>query len=91
MVCLRNISVDTLHKGDTENDNDNNNNYIIIILYEGWAIYELQFVNRTKALIYSPKLKLLLFNIISVVCDTLAPTVRKLADAAQEEVFWLPV
>jgi len=24
MVCLRNISVDTLHKGDTE-DNDNNN------------------------------------------------------------------
>jgi hypothetical protein len=25
MVCLRNISVDTLHKGDTE-DNDNNNN-----------------------------------------------------------------
>jgi len=37
MVCLRNISVDTLHKGDTENDNDNNNNYIIIILYEGWA------------------------------------------------------
>jgi hypothetical protein len=30
MVCLRNISVDTLHKGDTDddddNDNDNNNN-----------------------------------------------------------------
>jgi hypothetical protein len=25
MVCLRNISVDTLHKGDNE-DNDNNNN-----------------------------------------------------------------
>jgi hypothetical protein len=24
MVCLRNISVDTLHKGDTEDDNDNN-------------------------------------------------------------------
>jgi hypothetical protein len=33
MVCLRNISVDTLHKGDTEgdgddNDDDNNNNNI---------------------------------------------------------------
>jgi len=41
--------------------------------------------------IYSPKLKLLLFNIISLVCDTLAPAVRKLADAAQEEVFWLSV
>jgi hypothetical protein len=25
MVCLRNISVDTLHKGDTEDDNNNNN------------------------------------------------------------------
>jgi hypothetical protein len=25
-VSLRNISVDTLHKGDTEDDNDNNNN-----------------------------------------------------------------
>jgi hypothetical protein len=24
MVCLRNISVDTLHKGDTEDDDDNN-------------------------------------------------------------------
>jgi len=34
---------------------------------------------------------LLLFNVISLVCDTLAPAVRKLADAAQEEVFWLPV
>jgi len=26
MACLRNISVDTLHKGDTEDDDDNNNN-----------------------------------------------------------------
>jgi len=42
-------------------------------------------------LIYSPKQKLLLFNITSLVCDTLAPAVRKLVDAAQEEVFWLPV
>jgi hypothetical protein len=36
MVCLRNISVDTLHKGDTEDDDDddeknnNNNNFSII-------------------------------------------------------------
>jgi hypothetical protein len=36
MVCLRNISADTLHKGDTEDNNDdyddnnnNNNNNII--------------------------------------------------------------
>ena len=26
MVCLRNISVDTLDKGDTEDDDDDNNN-----------------------------------------------------------------
>ena len=26
IVCLRNISVDTLHKGDTEDDDDDNNN-----------------------------------------------------------------
>jgi hypothetical protein len=26
MVCLRNISVDTLHKGDSKDDDDNNNN-----------------------------------------------------------------
>jgi hypothetical protein len=25
MVCLRNISVDTLHKGETEDNNNNNN------------------------------------------------------------------
>jgi len=28
MVCLRNISVDTLHKGDTKDDDDNNNNNV---------------------------------------------------------------
>ena len=26
MVCLRNISVDTLHKGDAKDNNNNNNN-----------------------------------------------------------------
>jgi hypothetical protein len=26
MVCLRNISVNTLHKGDIDDDDDNNNN-----------------------------------------------------------------
>jgi hypothetical protein len=26
MVCFRNISVDTLHKGDTEDDDDDDNN-----------------------------------------------------------------
>ena len=30
MVCLRNISVDTLHKGDTEDNNNNNNNNNLI-------------------------------------------------------------
>ena len=26
MVCLKNMSVDTLYKGDTEDNNNNNNN-----------------------------------------------------------------
>jgi hypothetical protein len=26
MVCLRSITVDALHKGDTEDNNNNNNN-----------------------------------------------------------------
>jgi hypothetical protein len=35
MVCLRNISVDTLHKGDTEEeDDDNNNNYYYSVFFE---------------------------------------------------------
>jgi hypothetical protein len=32
MVCLRNISVATLHKGDTEDNNNNNNNVIPVII-----------------------------------------------------------
>jgi hypothetical protein len=30
MVCLRNISVDTLHKGDTEDNNNINNKDVLI-------------------------------------------------------------
>jgi hypothetical protein len=37
MVCLRNISVDTLHKEDNEvnnnNNNNNNNKYLQILTY----------------------------------------------------------
>jgi hypothetical protein len=50
MVCLRNISVDTLHKGDTEDDDDddddnnNNNNNNIIIITQELAIYALPIV-----------------------------------------------
>jgi len=35
--------------------------------------------------------KLFLFNIISLVYGTIEPAVWKLADAAQDEAFWLPV
>jgi hypothetical protein len=46
MVCLRNISVDTLHQGDTEDDDDddnnnninNNNNTFIYVLCIVFAI-----------------------------------------------------
>jgi hypothetical protein len=36
MVCLRNISVDTMHKGDTQDDDDdddNNNNKLHFITW----------------------------------------------------------
>jgi hypothetical protein len=40
MVCLRNISVDTLHKGDTndddDDDNNNNNNNNNTALFRPW-------------------------------------------------------
>jgi hypothetical protein len=42
MVCLRNISVDTLHKGDTEDYNNNNNNNNNVI-GENDKIYYLVF------------------------------------------------
>jgi hypothetical protein len=32
MVCLRNISVDTLHKGDTEDVDDDDDNNILVFL-----------------------------------------------------------
>jgi len=32
MVCLRYISIDTLHKGDTEENNNNNYYYIYCLL-----------------------------------------------------------
>jgi len=41
-------------------------------------------------MIWFPKLKLLLFNIISLVYGTLVPAVPNLADAAQEEMLQLP-
>ena len=40
MVCLRNISVDTLHKEDTDDDDDNDNdndNIIIIIIIDSYT------------------------------------------------------
>jgi len=47
MVCLRNISVDTLHKGDTEGDDDddddnNNNNNNIAHNTESTAVWSLK-------------------------------------------------
>jgi hypothetical protein len=46
MVCLRNISVDTLHKGDTEDDDDddsnnnnNNNNNNMEKQSHAWPVY----------------------------------------------------
>jgi hypothetical protein len=55
MVCLRNISVDTLHKGDTEDNNNNNNkddcNKII------FSCVQLALVRQTGYLQFGMSLK----------------------------------
>ena len=38
MVCLRNISVDTLHKGYTKDNNNNNNNNVITRNYKKYIL-----------------------------------------------------
>jgi len=43
MVCLRNVSVDTVHKGDTEDNNNNNNNNNNNVTGENYEIYYLVF------------------------------------------------
>jgi len=52
MVCLRNISVDTLYKGDAEDNNINNNKKIIII------VNTKTFHNRANA----PKMNLFIIT-----------------------------
>ena len=50
MVCLRNISVDTLHKGDTEDDDNNDggddDDIIIIIIIITTIIIESVHTDR---------------------------------------------
>jgi hypothetical protein len=41
MICLRNISVDTLHRGDTDDDDDNNNNHLSAVFTMLEATYRL--------------------------------------------------
>jgi hypothetical protein len=57
MVCLRNISVDNLHKGDTEDNNNNNNNnnnvvacaYFVVSGYATFVIYLSRPLSRVQA------------------------------------------
>ena len=47
IVCLRNISINTLHKGDDDDDNDNNNNNNNVFkLDKGYKISD-NFMGRT--------------------------------------------
>jgi hypothetical protein len=52
MVCLRNVSVDTLRKGDNEDDdnddNNNNNNFLTLMLF--CCIDDCQCVTQVNAL-----------------------------------------
>ena len=53
IVCLRNISINTLHKGDDDDNGDNNNNkFHVITLLEAsryltpvWSVVMLPSVN----------------------------------------------
>jgi hypothetical protein len=36
MVCLKNICINTLHKGGNDEDNNNNNNFISEVMYVSW-------------------------------------------------------
>jgi hypothetical protein len=57
IVCLRNISINTLHKGDDDDDDDNNNNklgfYIAHIFFNLSCLYviSLRFKNSVTVLI----------------------------------------
>jgi len=42
IVCLRNISINTLHKGDDDDDDDNNNVgvvVVVVVVEEGYGGY----------------------------------------------------
>jgi len=55
MVCPRNISVDTLHKGDNDDDDDdddnnnNNNNNILIIHVSNFHNYFNKSLSKTES------------------------------------------
>ena len=39
MVCLRNMRINTLYKGDNDDDDNGNNNNIIIIIIHNLNVY----------------------------------------------------
>jgi hypothetical protein len=51
MVCLRNISVHTLHKGDTEDDDDDNNNNNTTTVHTSTSIVTATTINTAIATI----------------------------------------
>jgi len=49
IVCLRNISVNTLHKGDDDDDDNNNNKLGLTLRKErGMVVYENGVVRRAR-------------------------------------------
>jgi hypothetical protein len=79
MVCLRNISVDTLHKGDTEendddddNNNNNNNNNNKVIITKNYKKYILKQPNNDE-LCRGCRKELETIQHITAACEKLAP------------------
>jgi hypothetical protein len=64
MVCLRNISVDTLHKGDTkDNNNNNNNNNVIKIIITTTITKNRESYPKISKLTAEDKLSRLSFHV----------------------------
>ena len=56
IVCLRNMSINTLHKGDDDdnNNNNNNNNNVIIIIIINTETNDISTMNSNTRIAATP-------------------------------------
>ena len=63
IVCLRNISVNTLHKGDDDDDDNNNNNNILNMS----RVVRYMWVSPCRRIVLSPSLWHAIFLFFTVI------------------------